>query len=153
MTAIFPLPLSDRLSVAAAVVFLLHLEGRRHGGHELDRGRVNVVDDAKGLLPVCGRCVFVCVSRLPLPILSDRVPVVVAVVFLLHLEGRRHGGHDLDRGRVDVVDDAKGLLPVRDCCVVLCVSRLPLPPLPNCVPVAVAAAVALQLHLEGRTSW
>ena len=61
---------------------------------------------------------------MPLP-LSDCVPVAAAVVFLLHLEGGRHGGHDLDRGRVDVVDDAKGLLPVRvlrDCHVVVCVS-------------------------------
>ena len=35
---------------------------------------------------------------------------------------RRHGGHDIDRGRVNIVDDAKGLLPVRVlllCC--LCV--------------------------------
>ena len=71
-------------------------------------------------------CVVVCVLRFPFPLpLSDCVPVAAAVVFLLHLEGGRHGGHDLDRGRVDVVDDAKGLLPVRvlrDCHVVVCVS-------------------------------
>ena len=33
-------------------------------------------------------CVVVCVSQLTLPPLSDRVPIVVAVVFQLHLEGR-----------------------------------------------------------------
>ena len=63
-------------------------------------------------------------SRFPLP-LSDRVPVAAAVVYILHLEGGRHGGHDLDRRHVDIVDDAKGLLPVRvlhDCHVVVCVS-------------------------------
>ena len=54
--------------------------------------------------------------RLPL---SDRVPVggAAAVVFWAatsrsseSLKEGRHGGHDLDRGRVDVVDAAKGLL-------------------------------------------
>ena len=52
-----------------------------------------------------------------------------------------------------VVDDAKGLLPVlvRDYCVVVCVSRLTLPPLSDLVPVVdVAAAVVFQFHLEGR---
>ena len=59
----------------------------------------------------------------------------------------RHGVHDLDRGRVDVVDDAKRLLMVRvlrDCHVVVCVSRLPLP---DCVSVVVAAAVVFLLPL------
>ena len=62
------------------------------------------------------RCCVVCISRLPLP-LWDRVPVVVvvvvvvvAMVFQLSLEGRRHGDKDVDGGRVDVVDAAKGLL-------------------------------------------
>ena len=70
-----------------------------------------------------------------------------------------HGGHDLDRGCVDIVDDTKGLLlvPVRYC--VVCMSRFPLSlplslPLPDRVPaVVVAAAVVSRLHLEGRTSW
>ena len=48
--------------------------------------------------------------------LSDRVLAVVvvagAVVFRLYLEEGHNGGYDLDRGRVDVVDDAEGLLPV-----------------------------------------
>ena len=97
-----------------------------------------------------------------LPLL-DSVPVVDVLLLLLWYSGCtwrkiRHGGHDLDRGRVEVVDDAKGLLPVpvRDCCVVICVSRLPLPPLSDCVPVVavvVAAAVVFQLHLEGRACW
>ena len=48
--------------------------------------------------------------RLPLP-LPDRVPVVVvAVVFLLHLEGVSHGDKDVDRGRVVIVDVDNGLL-------------------------------------------
>ena len=62
-------------------------------------------------------------------------------------------GNTLDRGRVDVVDDDKGVLPVRgfrDYHVVVCVSRLPLPLLDR---VVVAAAVVFQLHLEGRTLW
>ena len=65
-----------------------------------------------------------------------------------------HGGHDLYRGRVNVVDDAKGLLPVLVRCCVVCVSRFPLPlPLSDCVPVVVVvAAVVLRSHLEGRTS-
>ena len=76
---------------------------------------VDVVDDdAKGLLLVPVRCCVVCMSRLPLPLLlSDRVPVVVAaaVVFLLHLEGGRHGDKDVDRGRIDIlVDVDNGLL-------------------------------------------
>ena len=70
----------------------------------------------------------------------------------------RHCGHDLDRGCVDVVDDAKGLLRVRvlcDCDIVVCVSQLPLSlPLPNCVPVVVvAAAVVFWLHFDERTCW
>ena len=55
-----------------------------------------------------------------------------------------------------VVDDAKELLlvPVRDCCVVVCMSQLPLPPLSDHVPVVdVAAAVVFQLHVEGRAGW
>ena len=58
-------------------------------GHNFDRGCVNFVDDARGLLPVrvLQGHVVVCVSRFPLP---DPVLVVVpdVVVFLLHLEGR-----------------------------------------------------------------
>ena len=44
--------------------------------------------------------------------LSDCVSVVVAavVVFRLHLEGRRHGDKDVDRERIDVVVDDKGLV-------------------------------------------
>ena len=55
-----------------------------------------------------------------------------------------HGGHDLDRGRVDIVDDDKGLLPVlvHDCCAVVCVSQLPLPPLSDRVPVVVVVFAA-----------
>ena len=55
----------------------------------------------------------VCVSILQLPPLSDHVLIVVvatAVVFQLHLEGRRHGDKDVDRGRVDDVDVDNGLL-------------------------------------------
>ena len=66
-------------------------------------------------------------------------------------EGCHASGHDLDKGRVDVVDDAKGLLPVRDCCVVLCVSRVPLPS-PNRVLVVVVVA-AVPAALEEKTSW
>ena len=87
--------------------------------------------------------------------LTDRVPVVVAAVFQLHLEGGRHGDKDVDGRGVDIVDDAKGLMPVRvlrDCCVVR-VPRLPLPPLSDCVLVVVVAVV-FWLHLEGTTtSW
>ena len=87
----------------------------------LDRGRVNIVDDAKGLLPICVPLLCCCL-QLPL---SDCVPVVLvaaAVVFRLPLiaivgscsgctwrEGC-HGDKDVDIGRVDVVDAAKGLL-------------------------------------------
>ena len=42
----------------------------------------------------------------------------------------RHGGHDLDRGRIDVVDDAKGLLLV--CVPLLC-----------CLPVKISVAIAI----------
>ena len=55
----------------------------------LIRGRVDVVDDAKGLLPVLVRCCVVCRSQLTLPLpLSDPILVVVAVVFWLHLTER-----------------------------------------------------------------
>ena len=60
----------------------------------------------------------------------------------------RHGGNTLDIGRVDIVVDDKGLLLVRvlrDCHVVVCVSRFPfLLPLPlpsDRVLIVVAAAV------------
>ena len=96
-------------------------------------------------------------SGFPLPLLLlDRVPVAAAVVFLLHLEGGRHGGHGLDRGRVDIVDDVKGLLPVlvRNCCAVICMTQLPLLPLSDLDLVVVAAdTMVFQLHLEGRASW
>ena len=58
-------------------------------------------------------CVVVRTSRLPLLLpLSDHIPVVAAatVVFLLHLEGGRHGEKDVDRERVNVVDTDRGLL-------------------------------------------
>ena len=42
------------------------------------------------------------------------------------LKEGRHGGHDLDGGRVDAVAAVKRLFPVR-CCVCLCVTILPLP--------------------------
>ena len=70
-------------------------------------------------------------------------------------------GNALDSERVDIVVGDKELLPVRglhNCNVVVCVSRLPLP-LPDRVPVVIAAAVVIRLplplseHLEGRTSW
>ena len=52
-------------------------------GNALDSRRVDVVDDAKGMLPVRvlrDGHVF-CVSRLPLPLpLSDRVPVVLVAL-------------------------------------------------------------------------
>ena len=85
-------------------------DGARHGiADALDRGRVGVVDDAEGLLPVPVRCCVVCSSQLSLP-LSDCVPVVVvAVVFQLYLEGGRHGDKGVDRGRVVIVDVDKGL--------------------------------------------
>ena len=48
------LPLSDRVLIvvvaAAAVVFRLQLEGRRHGDKDVDRERVGIVDVDKGLL-------------------------------------------------------------------------------------------------------
>ena len=50
----FP-PLSDCVpvvGVAAAVVFLLHLEGGRHDDKDVDRGRVDIVDADKGLLGI-----------------------------------------------------------------------------------------------------
>ena len=58
------------------------------------------------------RCCVVCISQLPLPLpLLDRVPVVaVAMVFQLRLEGGRHGDKDVNGGRVDIIDAAKGLL-------------------------------------------
>ena len=82
-----------------------------HIGNVLDRGRVDVVVDDKGLLlvRVLRDChVVVCVPRLPLPLL-DRV-LVAAVVFQLHLEGGRHGDKDVDGGHVGVVDVDNGLL-------------------------------------------
>ena len=88
----------------------------RHGGHDLDREHVNVVDDAKGLLlvPVRDCSVVVCVSRLPLPPLSDRVLVIVtaAVLFWLHLREGHHGGNDVDVGRVNIIDVDKVLLGI-----------------------------------------
>ena len=57
--------------------------------------------------------VVVCVSRFPLSLpLPDRLPVAASLVFLLHLEGRRHGDKDVDREHVDVVDVDKGLLGI-----------------------------------------
>ena len=53
-------------------------EGRQ-GGNALDSGRVDIVVNDKGLLPVCVLCdcnIVACVSRLQLS-LSDRVPVVL----------------------------------------------------------------------------
>ena len=70
-----------------------------------------------------------------------------------------HVGNALDSGRDDIVVDDKGLLLVRvlrDCHVVVCVSRFPLTlplPLSDRVLVVVTAAVVFQLHLKGRTSW
>ena len=132
-----PLPLPDRVPVAAALVFLLPLPLSDRvpvalGGKDVMVTRMLIESVSTLLLMIqdccwsAFRCCVVRVSRLPLPPLSDRVSVV-AVVFLLYLEGGRHGGHDLDRGRVDVVDDAKGR--------VVCISRLPLP-LSDRVPVA-----------------
>ena len=75
----------------------------------------------------------------------------------------RVSGNDLDSGRVHIVVDDKGLLPVRvlrDCRHVVCVSRLPLLlPLSDRVMVVVAAAGVFRLtlplseHLEGRPLW
>ena len=92
---------------------------------------------------LCSAVVFVCVLRFPLPLpLSDHFLVVVAaaaVVFWIAIAiaksyssctwREERVGNDLDSGRVDIIVDAKGMLPVRvlhDCHVV-CVSRLPLP--------------------------
>ena len=50
-------------------------------------------------------CVVVSMSQLPFP-LSDRVPIVVVAAVR---EGR-YGDKDVDRGRVNVVVDNKGLL-------------------------------------------
>ena len=47
-----PLLMSDRVPVAAAVVFRLRLEGGCHGDKDIDRGRVDIVVDDKELLPV-----------------------------------------------------------------------------------------------------
>ena len=58
-------------------------------------------------------------------------------------------GNALDSGRVDIAVDDKGMLPVRvlrDCHVVVFVSRFTLPPLLDRVPV-VAAAVVFGLPL------
>ena len=44
------LPLSDRVPIAAAVVFRLHLEGKSHGDKDIDRELVDVVDADYGLL-------------------------------------------------------------------------------------------------------
>ena len=51
-------------------------------------------------------------SQLPLLLLlPDRVPVAAAVVFLLHLEGGRHGDKHIDRECIDIlVDVDNGLL-------------------------------------------
>ena len=59
-------------------------------------------------------CVVVCVLQLPLPFpLSDCAVVAADVVFHCTWREGYHGGHDLNRERVvNVVDDAKGLLPV-----------------------------------------
>ena len=91
-------------------------------GNALDSGRVDIVVDdwtvagpCSSRLPCCYLCVMITIAivgsrsgcscccggvRLPLP-LSERVPV--------DAEGR-HGDKDVDRGRVDIVDAAKGLL-------------------------------------------
>ena len=66
-------------------------------------------------------------------------------------------GNALDSRRVNIVVDDKGLLLVRvlrNCHVVVCVSRLPLSlPLPSDrVPVVVAAAVVFRLPLPDRVS-
>ena len=71
------------------LLFRLRLEGKTCW-QALDSGRVNIVVDDKGLLLVrvlCDCRVVVCMSRLPLPLPSDCVPVVVvaAVVFRLPL--------------------------------------------------------------------
>ena len=45
------LPLSDLVPVAAAVVFLLHLEGGHHGDKDIDGGYIDIlVDVDNGLL-------------------------------------------------------------------------------------------------------
>ena len=91
-------------------------------------------------------CVVVCVSRLPLPPLSDRVSAVVVCCGVLVALG----GKDLLA--MLLVEDASTLLMIlKDCCrsrsafrcfVVVCVSRLPLPPLSDRVSVVfIAAAV------------
>ena len=123
------------------------LKERRHGGHDLGRWRVSVVDDTKELLSVrilCGCHVVVCVSRLPLP-LPDHVPVVVAaVMFRMYLNGRFFWWRDVACWSV---------IPFRDCYVVVCISRLQLL-LSDRVDVSVvvvAAAVVFWLHLEQRT--
>ena len=69
--------------------------------------------------------------------LSDRVPVAAAVVFRLHLEGGRHGDKDVDGEGIDVVDDARGLLPVRV-------------PLLFCLGVMISIAVAIAI-VESRS--
>ena len=91
-------------------------------------------------------CVVVCVSQLPLPLpLSDRVPVVVAVVFRLYLNDRLCWWRGVA---------CWSAIPFCDGHVVACVSQLSLP-LSDRVPVVVvaAAAVVFWLHLEERTSW
>ena len=60
-------------------------------------------------------CCAVWVSRFTftLPLLDCVPVVVVAVVFRLRLEGGCHDDKDVDRGRVHIVVDDKGMLPIR----------------------------------------
>ena len=77
-----------------------------------------LVEDVSMLLMMLGNCcrsVFHCcvvwVSRFPLTLpLSDCVSVAADVVFMLHLEGGRHGDKDIDGGRVNIVVVDKVLL-------------------------------------------
>ena len=87
---------------------------RRHGDKDIDRGRVDIDE---GMLLADPR------SHLALAVLLSELRVTIAiaiaivgscsataVVFLLHLEGGRHGDKDVDRGCVPVVDVDNGLL-------------------------------------------
>ena len=101
--------LLDRVPVAAAAVFLLHLEGGRHGDKDVDRERVDV-DEGVLLADLRSHAgphsdAVVCMSRLRLP-LSDRVSVSCSGCAWRE---EHHGDKDVDRGCVDIVDADNGL--------------------------------------------
>ena len=111
-------------------------------GNAVDSGRVDIIVDDKGMLPVhvlCDCHVVVWVSRLPLPLpLPDRVVVVVTAVFQLSLPLADRvqvalGGKDVMVTNMLIMDVSRLLIMLKDCCwstfcccAVACVSRLSL---------------------------